>query len=368
MDPGRFRQLLDAPGPFASVFFDDSHHIHDPPADFEAKWRALRDQLEAQGAHAGAIADIEQAVNDLQPPIGWSGRAVVAGADGVVVNELLLRPTAQPMVRVSELPYIVPILEHGFEYPDYLLVVGDDAGADITVHFDGTFRTETVECSDFPVLGAPRADNAGYGNSRSRAEEAARKNIRTVADRVAELVDKLVIDAVFVVGEVRSRADLLAAFCERVRERVVPLRLGARNGGRDVIEVRQAIERWSLNRRVSLMDNALARFDAEIGRMSGRAAEGLDAVCMALCLGAVDTLIVGDFGDATVVTDEAMTAVAPNAYALSERGKSAVKRLRADEALPLFAISTGASLVRTDERISPTDGVAAVLKYSPTLR
>jgi len=33
----------------------------------------------------------------------------------------------------------------------------------------------------------------------------------------------------------------------------------------------------------------------------------------------------------------------------------------------MFAISVGASLVRTDERISPADGIGAVLRYAPTL-
>lgn len=35
--------------------------------------------------------------------------------------------------------------------------------------------------------------------------------------------------------------------------------------------------------------------------------------------------------------------------------------------LPLFAIAVGASLVRTDERIAPADGVGALLRYAPTL-
>lgn len=368
MHSERFRQLLDAPGPFASVFFDDSHNTHDASTQLDLKWRGLRDQLQAQGAQQRVIDDIEEAVRDLQPPIGWSGRAVVAGADGVVVNEHLVRPTAQPVVRVSDLPYIVPILQHGFEYPDYLLVVVDHAGADITIHFDGIFRTETVDGGGYPIHTASSAETAGYGDPQARTEEAGRKNIRAVADRITELVDKLVIEAVFVVGEVRSRTDLLTTVCDRVQERVVPLRIGARNSGHDVIEVQRAIEEWSRSRRVSVMDNALARYDAETGRRSGRAAEGLEAVCSALRQGAVDTLILGEVGDAMVVTDEAMSTVAANAYALSEQGKSAVKKLRADEALPLFAISVGASLVRTDERISPADGVAAVLRYSPTAR
>jgi peptide chain release factor subunit 1 len=93
----------------------------------------------------------------------------------------------------------------------------------------------------------------------------------------------------------------------------------------------------------------------------------LDAVCSALRQGAVDTLILGEVGDATVVADEDLTTVAPNANVLSEQGAAPAKTLRADEALPLFAVAVGASLVRTDERIAPADGIAAVLRYAPTL-
>jgi len=77
----------------------------------------------------------------LRPPVGRRGRAVVAGATGVVVNEHLLRPTAETVVRVSDLPYIVPILEDGFDSSDYLLVVVDQTGADITVHTDASLRS-----------------------------------------------------------------------------------------------------------------------------------------------------------------------------------------------------------------------------------
>ncbi|BCI92681.1 hypothetical protein NIIDMKKI_78870 [Mycobacterium kansasii] len=68
-----------------------------------------------------------------------------------------------------------------------------------------------------------------------------------------------------------------------------------------------------------------------------------------------------------MVTDEGLTTVAPDADVLSEQGAAPAKTLRADEALPLLAISVGASLVRTDERMAPADGVAAVLRYAPTL-
>lgn len=367
MDSERFRDLLETPGPFVSVYFEDSHNTHDAAEQLDLKWRALREQLEREGVNDSVTAEIERAVLDLRPPIGWSGRAVVAGADGVVVNEHLLRPTATTVVRVSELPYIVPIVEHGFETPHYLLVVVDHTGADITVHIDGTFRTETVDGGGYPVHKASGAETAGYGDPQPRSEEAGRKNVRAVAERVAELVDENGADAVFVVGEVRSRSDLLAELPERVLVKAVPLQVGARHSGHDFTEVQQAIEMWFQRRRLSAIDDAAGRFGAEIGRQSGRAAEGLGAVCSALRQGAVDTLIVGEIGDATVVADEDLTTVAPNADVLSEQGAAPAKTLRADEALPLFAISVGAALVRTDERIAPADGICAVLRYAPTL-
>lgn len=49
MDSQRFRKLLDAPGPFVSVYFDDSHDTHDAEAQLELKWRAIREDLERRG-------------------------------------------------------------------------------------------------------------------------------------------------------------------------------------------------------------------------------------------------------------------------------------------------------------------------------
>lgn len=367
MESDRFRPLLDTPGPFVSIYFEDSHDTHDADAQLELKRRALREQLEDRGVDESVTADIGQAIIELRPPIGRSGRAVVAGAAGVVLNEHLLWPTAETVVRVSELPYIVPILENGFDSSDYLLVVVDHTGADITVHVDASLRSETADGGGYPVHKASGAETAGYGDPQMRAEEAARKNIRAVADRVTELVDQTGAEVVFVVGEVRSRSDLFATLPERILGLAVPLQIGARQSGHDFEEVEQAIEAWFLKRRLNVMDDAAQRFGAEIGRESGRAAEGLGGVCSALRQGAVETLIVGDIGDATVVADENLTAVAPNADVLSEQGAAPAKTLRADEALPVFAVSVGASLVRTDERIAPADGVAAVLRYVPTL-
>jgi peptide chain release factor subunit 1 len=344
MESDRFRQLLDTPGPFASVYFADPEDPDDVGAQLDLNWRALRQQLEQQGADESVIAEIEYAVMDLRPPIGRGGRAVVAGATGLVLNEYLLRPAAEPVVRVSELPYIVPILEHGFEHSHYLLVVVDPTGAFITTHTDVMRRSETVEAD-------------GYGDPKLRAG----------ADRVSELVHDASFDPVFVVGDVGSRSDLLAALPQHVRERATSLPIGVRRGGYDFEEIQRAIDTTLLRQRLSVIDSAAERFNAEVGRRSGLAAEGLGAVCSALRQGSVATLILGEIDDRTVVADEGLTTVAPNADVLSEQGAAPAKTLRADEALPLMAISVGASLVRADERIALADGIGAVLRYAPPL-
>jgi peptide chain release factor subunit 1 len=380
------RPLLTTRGPFASVYFEGSHDTQDAAAHLDVRWRGLREQLVEQGAARSVTADIERAVMDLRPPIGRGGRALIAGADGVVVNKHLLRPPAATVVRVSELPYIVPIVEHDFKYPNYLLVTVDHTGADITVHTNSTLRDETVDSGGYPVHKASGAETAGYDYPQLRTDEAACKNLRAVADRVSELVDDTTADAVFVAGEVRPRSDLLAALPDRIAERAVSLQVGARHSGHGFDEVQQDIHAQFLQQRRDLIGDVARRFEAEVGRRSGLAAEGLGAVCSALGQGAVETLIIGDIGGDTVVADEDLRIIAPNAIVLAEKGAAAfgfpygpnaivvaeqgaaaAKTVRADEALPLFAVSIGASLVRTDERIAPADGVGAVLRYALTL-
>jgi hypothetical protein len=362
MQAEHFRTLVTSRGPYGSVYFDDSHNTEDAAAQLDLKWRALREQLEQQGAEPALIESIEQAVVDTRPPIGRSGRAVIAGADGVLVNEHLIRP-AGPMVRVSALPYIVPVIEHGVESPTYAVVIVDHEGGDITLWREGTAVSDVVDSDAYPVHKATSAESAGYGDPQRTAEGARQQNIRAVSNRLATLVDDASPEIVFVVGEVQSRADLLADLPERISRDVVELHVGARHSGFDDVALQGAIEQEFQRRRVAVIDDAAQRFNAEIGRGSGLATQGLDGVTAALRAGAVEALIIGEVGDATVVADEDIATVAPNPNVLSELGTAPTQTLRADEALPMVAIATDASLVRTDERISPTDGIAAILRY-----
>ncbi len=365
MDAERLRPLLGGERPYASIYFEDSHDTEDAAAQLELHWRELQHELAEQGADTAVTADIRNAVFDLRAPVGKSGRAVVADATGVVLNEHLIRPVPTE-VRVSPLPYLIPIVEHGFDRAAYLLVEFDHRGADLTVYRNGRLLAETVDGAGYPVHKAAGAETAGYKDPQPRSEEAARKNVRAAAVRITELVDDHGVDPVFVVGEVQARSDLLAALPERIADRVVALAAGARDSGYDVSDVHDGIEAELLTRRLAEIDTAAQRFSAEVDRTSGLAVEGLAPVCSALNHGAVETLIIGEIGAATVVTDAQFTVAAANPDVLSDYGAEPAHTARADEALPIGAVAVNAAVVRTDERISPADGVAALLRFPVT--
>jgi peptide chain release factor subunit 1 len=351
MESDRFRRLLDVRGPFASVYFDDSQDTDDAAAELDLKCRTLREQLERHGANESITSAIENAVFDLRLPVGRGRRAVIAASTGVILNEYLLEPVARPVIRVSELPYIVPILESGDRHSRYLLVVVDPTGAIITRHSEVARSTETVDARTGSVSEMP-GEHIGHGVLSSSP----------VAERVSELVLETGFGTVFVVGDPDTRLGLLAALPQPIRDRALSLPIASRRGGYDFEEIQRAIDSTLSRQRRSAMDTAAARFTAEAVRHSGLAAEGLDAVCWALQRGIVKTLLIGDLDDAMVVADEGLTVVAPTGELLTERGAVPARTVRADEALPLLAISCGAALVRTDERIAPVDGIAAVLR------
>jgi hypothetical protein len=311
------------------------------------------------------IAAIDAAVRAKHPPVGRSGRGVIASGSDVVFDQHLAVPPVTTIVRVSDLPYILPVVEHGIPHTSWVLVAVDHTGADVSVHDDGRSVTSTVDGSGYPVHKAHKADTAGYGGPQGRVEEAVRKNIREVADHLTRVSDEAAADVVFITGEVAARAELVTELPERIAAKAVQLTGGGRTAGTDPDEVHREIAEEFANRRRALIDDAAERFAA--GHGTGLAVEGLSDVTAALRDGAVQTLIIGDLGGATVVADhEQLLMCGPDVATVSELGGSPDRVLPADEALPLLAVTTGAAMVCTGERLNLTDGIGAVLRYADT--
>ncbi len=368
MQSDRLRRLVEAQGPFASVYFDDTHDTADAVEQLEAKWRDIRKHLETLGASGEVIGRLEEAVLHHRPAVGRRGRAVIATNEQVLVNEPLISPPPNAVVRLSDYPYVVPLIDLEMRRPTYVFAAVDHAGADVTLYRGDAVSSTSIEGAGYPVHKPVTAGWNGYGDFQHATEEAKRMNCRAIADHLTRLVDEADPDVVFLCGEVRSRTDVVAELPERVAKRVSQMHAGTRRTGIDSGEVRDLTEAEFARRRGTETAETADRFEAEIGRGSGLAAEGLAAVCAALGDGDVDTLIVGELGDATVVTGEAPTTVAADADALSDYGEPVQRVARADEALPFAAIAVGASLVRANHRTAPADGIGALLRYVATDR
>ena len=238
--------------------------------------------------------------------------------------------------------------------------------ADITLHQGDIASPETVDGGGYPVHKPATAGWSGYGDFQRTTDEAVRMNVRAVAKRLTELVDDTGAEAVFVCGEIRSRSSVIPALPDRVAALVAQLHAGARGGRAGEDQVGDLIEAEFERRHKAEMAGIADRFRSETGRGFGLAAEGLASVCAALRDGDVDTLSVGDLGEATVVMGHDRTTIAPNADMLSDLGEAPHRVVRADEALPFAAITVGAALVLADDRIAPADGIAALLRYGST--
>lgn len=369
MHADRFHGLISASQPagnrFVSVYFDDSHDTADAAAQLDARLRDIRKHLEEQSVDAEVMQAIDAAVRAKHPPVGRSGRGLIVAGSDVVLDQHLSVPPVSTILRISELPFILPVVEHGIPHTSYVVVAVDHTGADISVHDDGRSGGETVEGSGYPVHKAHKADTAGYGGPQGRVEEAVRKNIREVADHLTRVFDETSPDIVFITGEVTARAELLAELPERVAATAMQLQGGGRTAGTDPAEVHREIAEAFADRRVAVIADAAERFAA--GHGAGLAVEGLADVTAALRDGAVETLLIGDLGGATVVADhEQLMMCGPDAGTVSALGGSPDRVLPADEALPLMAVATGAALVCTRERLNPADGIGAVLRYADT--
>jgi Bacterial archaeo-eukaryotic release factor family 2 len=365
MKSEQFRPLLTARPPFVSIYLDDSRDTADAADQLAALWRSLRGELKDKDVSENILAGLDQAILYGRAGVGRQGRVVVAAKDGVLINTHLPSVPTESVLRVSEYPYVLPLVDADPWRPAYVFAAVDHAGANLTLHRDGDIRSETVDGGGYPVHKPVTAGWNGYGDLQRTTEEAVRMNVRAVAHRLTELVDETGAEVVFVCGEVRSRTDVVSALPARVASRVTQLHAGALGHRVGEDEMRELVSAEFQRRRLSEIDEAVDHFRSETGRRSGLAAEGLAPVCAALREGDVDTLILGDLKGATVVTGKGRTTVAPNSDVLSELGEAVSRVVPADEALPFAAIATGAALVRVHGDIA-ADGVAALLRYVPT--
>ncbi|MQY26800.1 baeRF2 domain-containing protein [Nocardia aurantia] len=324
------RELADHEGPFASVYVDNTHDTEDAAAQQRLRRRAVRAELSEKGATPAILDAVDDALSAGTP--GRCGRAVITDRRSVVIAETLRTPPPQQVVRLSPLPYLLPLLALREPVVPYVVAVVDDDGADLS-----------------------GAD--AYGQRLARTVRG--DNVAATAREVTRLADRARASLILLAGDVTPRAAVCEAIAPRNR-RIVQLGAASRATGRGAADLDEEIHR-TLQEDADQRRRALADlFDRELGRTDGLAEQGVSGISAAIRAANVDTLLVdaAALGDRTVCVGSDPTQVRP-----LDSAREHTRRRRADEALPLAALAARADVITCVGDHSPADGVGALLRH-----
>ncbi|MFI5539546.1 hypothetical protein ACIA5H_24485 [Nocardia sp. NPDC051900] len=352
------RRIIHKHGPFVSVCFDSSHDTEDAARGTELRWRSIDAELDRSGARPRIRRLLAQAI-ELHPPArGRCGRLLIADETEVLADERLPSPPDIETVRVSPLPYLLPLIEAQAEKVPHVVALVGRVGSELYgLDGHGSETRHTLRSAGHPVL-EPRRDDWSHRTIRQRIEDTARRDVREFAGELDRLADTVRAEVVVLAGEALARAELRAVFDAKGRD-VIDAETGTLTPGSDPdaldAEVREILHRVAARRRRRVLE----RFAAEIERPDGLAVAGLAATTSVLRAATVERLLLdrGVLGDRLVLAGSA-----PNPLIGPATNGSAGEMRRADEALPVAALAIGAEIVLVDAVAALHDGVGAVLR------
>jgi len=363
MDLSFLRPLYARPGPWASVYLDASHDTEDAVDALELRWRALRDQLNQQGADPATVAALGAAVTRHVPRAGEYGLALSAASGDVVLHNYLPAPPPHDLATVGPLPHAMPLVAQRGEEISWLRVLVSRTGAEIdAVSAGGLPRQAGV---DGPAAHPIRKVKPGAW-SQARFQRAAevswRRNAGASAAATAALADQIGAEVLVVAGDPDARQLLVGQLSRRWQSRTVQTDAGSRAVGADPEPLTEATIQAIAAVAAEHTDRALDRYGAQQGR-----GDGLPAVVDALQRAQVDTLLLVDDPSSTqrVWIGPEPTQIALDPADLAVMAVDEPCEVRADAALLRALAATDADLVL----VGPGDadlagGVGAVLRYS----
>jgi hypothetical protein len=364
---------FDGAGPFVTVYLGTEAAVEQAAQQNELRWKALRRQLEEDGAPAETL----DAIEPLVPDAHHEGRtlAVVADATGLRVVRHEPEPPARDVAWFAPLPRVGPLIEWAQSAVPHLVVLADRAGADIVVfsrQASGTGAGDTPvvtvgdETGQDPVI---RKNSPGGWSQRryqNRAENLWEQNAKQVADQVSGLVDEIGARLVVVAGDVRAvqllREHLPAPVVDILREVDGSRGPGSADAGLDEI----ADDVVKLVATVAAEDTVefLRQFKQERGQHD-LAAEGVTETIEALAAARVDTLLIHDDPDddrtAWFGPEPGMVAVA--AATLNDMGVGQPQQARLVDVAIRAAFTTGAAVRIVPSAGSVRDGIGAILRF-----
>jgi release factor family 2 len=366
MDLSYLRPLYDHPGPWASAYVDTTRAEGNAEHQIELRWRALREQLAAQGAGEETLNALGAAIVEASGQPGRSGLAAFAAGGEVVLAEPMSAPPPADLAAYGPLPHAMPlVVQHGDDIP-YVRVLSDRTGADVTgLSVGGTPRRERVSGPDsYPIS---KVRGGGWSNPRYQraAEESWKRNAGDAARAVAELAGAIGAEVIVIGGDIRSAPLIAERLPRRWRDRLIVTDAGSRQAtaedALDDVTVQAIADVGDRHTR-----DAIERYLAQ--RAAGGGSTGLADVVTRLQRGQADTvLLINDDSstDKLWIGPGDPSEIAADPQTLRDAGVADPREVRADAALLRAIIGTAAELVlvsRDDVRLE--HGIGAVLRYA----
>jgi hypothetical protein len=233
----RIAQLLEDPGPFASVYVDVSRDMEDGNRIVELAARGACDSLVEQGAPSSicdAIRDRLTASVHAEAPVS---RAVVATERGVLLDEVSRARTVHATATWAPLPDLGTWITDEDTRVPFLLALVDHEGGQVSVYRSSLRSADVTESVGSPDVHEHKFHGGGWSHLRFQhvAENAWKRNAEEVSAEI-ERHARRGIDLIILAGDPQSRSQVMEALGD-VRAELVPLDSGGRaaDGGDEAL-------------------------------------------------------------------------------------------------------------------------------------
>lgn len=356
-------EVLQAPGPFATVYLTTAGDIDNAAQRSELQWRAVRESLAEAGAPESVLDEIDTHVPDAH----HNGQClcVIANAGGVLHVEHHPEEPKQDVGTWAPLPSLVPLLEWRQSSLPHVLVLADRTGADV-IGFRRERPAVVRETGNQDDDAAQKVRAGGWSQRRyqERAENVWEQNADEAAAEVARLVERIAARLIVAAGDVRA-VQLLRDSLPRELTDLLVTADGSRAPDGSAESTADEATRLVADAVARDTVALLEKFREEKGQ-GDRAAAGAARTLEALAEGRVEVLLVND--DGVEDTRTAWFGPEPTMVGMSEAD---VKAFGVDEAmearLPDVAVRA-ALLTSAGVRVVPRgaidgDPVAAILRW-----
>jgi hypothetical protein len=361
------RPLYDRSGPWISVYLDATRASENGEHEVALRWRALREDLERQGADQATLDAVATAVDDHPFQPGRYGLAIFATEGEVALLEELPAPPPADEAYAGPLPHAMPLIVQRGEEIAYVRVLADRTGADLEALSPGRAprRRQVSAGETFPLR---KVHVGGWSHLRylHAVEEVWKRNADDLAAAAVDLAESIDAEVIVVGGDVRAAQTFTSRLPQRWQERTVRTEAGSRHAGADETALDETTAVAVAELAEQHVREAIDRYEAQRGADS--AGHGLADVVTRLQRGQVDTVLLVDDQSSTDtlwIAPDDPTLVAVDDGLLRQSGVSDPQRVRADAALLRAIAGTGAALILVGPGEAKLEhGIGAVLRYA----